>query len=349
MNRSLPLLFLVLVTTPVAADWPQFMRDSQHTGDAAEESLRLPLGLAACVKLDDAVTTSPAVVGGRVYVVDQMGTAYCIDPKANRDSLEAHPDGERACGSNTSSPCVAKGRVYYGTTAGRLHILDAPAARCIKSIEVGWPITGSPTFGQRLDLLSGPRRRSSTASTWTATNAGAGTTTRTTRIPKRTSGASGFPGSWHDPHYGGGEVAVAGKRVVVNLGWDLFCLDDEGKSAKLAWCQRAPLGKDAGIPMGPAICRRVGLLRLSQHRSVGQRHPRQAGRRLLRREEGLPRLSNWAVHRHAGRPRCRRSSGRGTTRASVPTTSPRGQRLWAARTDNTLDQRQFTPASPRPR
>jgi hypothetical protein len=30
--------------------------------------------------------------------------------------------------------------------------------------------------------------------------------------------------------------------VVVNLGWDLFCLEDEGKSAKLAWCQRSPLG-----------------------------------------------------------------------------------------------------------
>ena len=46
---------------------------------------------------------------------------------------------------------------------------------------------------------------------------------------------------------------MAGKKVVVNLGWDLFCLHDEGKSTKLVWCDRAILGKDGGIPMGPAI------------------------------------------------------------------------------------------------
>ena len=34
MNRSHALLFLVLVTTPVAADWSQLMRDSTHTGNA---------------------------------------------------------------------------------------------------------------------------------------------------------------------------------------------------------------------------------------------------------------------------------------------------------------------------
>src|SRR5439155_24226778 len=71
--------------------------------------------------------------------------------------------------------------------------------------------------------------------------------------PKTNKLASGFPGSYHDAHYGGGEVAVAGKRVVVNLGWDLFCLEDEGARARLVWCNRGVLGKDGGIPMGPAI------------------------------------------------------------------------------------------------
>ena len=44
--------------------WPQFMRDSAHTGDAASEALQLPLGLTAQIKLDDAVLTSAAVVDG---------------------------------------------------------------------------------------------------------------------------------------------------------------------------------------------------------------------------------------------------------------------------------------------
>ena len=78
-------LILGWCSTPAqvtAADWPQFMRGPHHAGDAADETLRLPLGLATCVKLDDAITTAPAVVAGRVFVVDQMGTAYCVDPRA---------------------------------------------------------------------------------------------------------------------------------------------------------------------------------------------------------------------------------------------------------------------------
>ena len=59
--------------TNSAADWPQFMRNSAHTGDAADEELRLPLALMAQVRLDDAVMTSAAVVGGR----------SCISPPAS--------------------------------------------------------------------------------------------------------------------------------------------------------------------------------------------------------------------------------------------------------------------------
>jgi len=87
--------FLLGVGPASASDWPMFQRDAAHTGDAAEETLRLPLKLATCVRLEDAVTTSPTVVGGRVYVVDQMGTAYCIDPRANRVLWRSAPEGGR--------------------------------------------------------------------------------------------------------------------------------------------------------------------------------------------------------------------------------------------------------------
>lgn len=239
-----------------AADWPQFMRGPEHTGDAPNETLRLPLGLATCVKLDDAVTTAPAVVAGRVYVVDQMGKAYCIDPKGNCVLWKATPDGDQARGANTSSPCVVKGKVYYGTTAGRLHILEAASGKVHKSIEDGWPVTGSVTWANEsiyfqdlggivhcLDADGNER--------WRYDHYKSYKEPRTAAVLAKDSG--GFPGSFHDPHYGGGEVAVAGKRIAVNLGWDLFCLDDTSPSARLAWCQRSPLGKDAGIPMGPTI------------------------------------------------------------------------------------------------
>src|SRR5262245_53179918 len=323
----------------VAADWPQFMRGPEHAGDAAEETLRLPLDLATCVKLDDAVTTSPAVVGGRVYVVDQMGTAYCIDPTANRVRWKTAPEGDRACGSNTSSPCVAKGRLYYGTTAGRLHILDAGSGKVHESIEVGWPITGSPTFANDsiyfqhlgaivhcLDLDGNERWR------WDHY--------KQYEDPKTNKRASGFPGSWHDPHYGGGEVAVAGKRVVVNLGWDLFCLHDEGKSAPLSWCQRAPLGKDAGIPMGPAIS--------GEYVYCGYPSTDQWGNVIRMKladgsfdEKKDFRDRNWAVHvtpavRNATVFWPRHYQGMSAYDFAL------GHGLWSARTDSTLDQRRFT-------
>ncbi len=127
-------LALVLVATSCpAAEWPQFMRNPAHTGDAAEEVLQLPLGLVAQVRLDDAVMTSPAVVKGRVYVIDQMGTAYCIDARAGRIVWKAAPDGAGAMGANTSSPCVAKGRICFGTTAGNFHILDARDGQLVKT------------------------------------------------------------------------------------------------------------------------------------------------------------------------------------------------------------------------
>src|SRR4051794_16980105 len=91
---ALALLLSCCAGPALAADWPQFMRTSEHTGDASGEAIKLPLGLAVCVRLDDAVTTSPAVVAGKVYVVDQMGTAYCIDPKANKILWKKSPDGD---------------------------------------------------------------------------------------------------------------------------------------------------------------------------------------------------------------------------------------------------------------
>jgi outer membrane protein assembly factor BamB len=200
-----------------AADWPQFMRSADHAGDAEKEVLQRPLELAVAVQLDDAVMTSPAVVGGKVFVADQMGTAYCIDPTANRIVWKSSPDGEHAMGGNTSSVSVANGRVYYGTTGGRLHVLDARSGEAIKSIDVGSPIMGSATWAneslyfQSLDAVvhcldaDGNER-------WRWDHY------RSYVDPKTNKRATGFPGSYHDPHYAGGEVAVSGKRLVVNMG-----------------------------------------------------------------------------------------------------------------------------------
>ncbi len=253
--RRVRLGLLVVAATcssACGADWPQFMRNAQRTGDAADEELQLPLGLVAQVKLDDAVFTSPAIVDGRAYVVDQMGTAYCIEPDKGKIIWKAAPDGERAMGSNTSSPCVVGGRLYFGTTAGQFHILDVNDGEVVRSIDFGWPITASPTLendriyfqtvGGLLHCLDPDGNE-----IWRWDHYEQYTD------PNEKEYASRWPGSYNSPHYGGGEVAVRDKLLVTGMGWDHFCLQDEGDRPRLVWCNRAALGKDDGIPMAPAI------------------------------------------------------------------------------------------------
>ncbi len=244
-----------LLASPPArrdSDWPQFMRVSERTGDASEEALSPALGLEARVRLDDAVMTSPAVVGDSAYVVDQMGAAYAVDWRTGGVRWKTQPDGPRAMGSNTSSPCVAGGRVYYGTTAGSFHILDAATGRMLRTLRLDWPVTGSPAWANDsiyfqtlgavvhcLDPEGNERWRWDHYRRYVEPR------------PERFKGY--HPGGYASPHFGGGEVAVAGRRVVTSLGWDLLCLEDRGGEAALAWCHRAALGKDDGIPMGLSV------------------------------------------------------------------------------------------------
>lgn len=150
MTVKLARLFLLLTSClggllSAGEDWPQFMGNAAHNGDGADAALVPPLGLLAQVKLDDAVVASPAVAGGRVYVVDQMGTAYAVDPAAGKVLWKSAPDGAAAMGSNTASPCVANGRMFFATAAGRLHVLDANDGKALARVDLGAPVVSAVT------------------------------------------------------------------------------------------------------------------------------------------------------------------------------------------------------------
>ncbi|MDA1016224.1 MAG: PQQ-binding-like beta-propeller repeat protein, partial [Planctomycetota bacterium] len=253
-NRVVAVLLfgLLAIGRVSASDWPQLMRSADRTGDAADESLKLPLGLEAQIELDDAVTTSPAVVDGRAYVVDQMGTAYCVDLEAGTIRWKVSPGGTAAFGSNTSSPCVARGRVCYGTTAGRFHVLEAETGRVIKNLDVEASITASPTnAGDRVYF------QSTNAVVYCVNLDGEVLWTWDHYVrhqpPLEDRLKRYHPGSYDRPHYGGGEIAVSDGRLVTGIGWDHLCLEDKGDRAELKWCNRAALGKDDGIPMACSI------------------------------------------------------------------------------------------------
>lgn len=121
------------------------MGDAAHTASARDERLSLPLHVAARVMLDDAVLTSPVVSDGRVFVVDQMGIAYCVDPQQPAIVWKTRPPGADAVGGTTSSPCVVAGRLAYGTTAGKFYLLDTISGEVLKTIEFNQPILGANT------------------------------------------------------------------------------------------------------------------------------------------------------------------------------------------------------------
>ena len=105
-------------------NWNQFMNGASHTGNAADRVLSFPLVLNAQVRLADSILTSPVIVDGLVYVVDQMGTAYCVDPETKSIVWKTNPDGAEAMGSNTSSPCVVNGKMHRSR-----ELPDTPAVR----------------------------------------------------------------------------------------------------------------------------------------------------------------------------------------------------------------------------
>lgn len=214
------------------SDSPQFMRNSENNGNAPDEQLAMPLNLIAQIKLDDVVMNSPAIVDDLVYVVDQMGKAYCIDPNADPKILwKSAPEGNTAYGSNTASPCVANGKLYFATTTGNVHILDAANGNLTRTVSFGSSIVSGPTYAndsfyfQTLDAIvhcldsDGNER-------WQWQKAG-------------------------NIHYGGCVVAVSGTKVVTSVGSNMYCLEDMGTQARILWS--AGTSSTRYVPTGISI------------------------------------------------------------------------------------------------
>ncbi len=131
-----------------AEDWVQYKFDARHSGNAADRSISLPLGLVGAAALTDAILTSPVVAGGRVFVVDGSGVAFCIDA-ATAQVLWKHetPGGKANC-NNVSSPAVAGPYLHFGTTAGTYYVLNVADGKVVKEIACGEPIFSAPVVSE---------------------------------------------------------------------------------------------------------------------------------------------------------------------------------------------------------
>jgi len=157
------LLVCLLAGPALAEDWVQFKFDARHSGDVPGRSVAAPLGLVATATLTDAVFTAPVVAGGRVYVVDGSGVAFCFDARTLHPLWKFETRGGAANCSNVSSPAIAEGYLHFGTMAGYYYVLDAATGKVVKEIACGEPIFSTPvvtggrvyfvTLGSRLHAL----------------------------------------------------------------------------------------------------------------------------------------------------------------------------------------------------
>jgi outer membrane protein assembly factor BamB len=122
--------------------------DSRHSGNVADRSLSLPLGLVGAVPLTDAIFTSPVVAGGRVFVVDGSGVAFCIDAATARVLWKFETRGGKTNCNNVSSPAIAGPYLHFGTMAGTYYVLSVADGKVVKEIACGEPIFSSPVVAE---------------------------------------------------------------------------------------------------------------------------------------------------------------------------------------------------------
>jgi outer membrane protein assembly factor BamB len=222
-----------------AADWTQYKYDCEHSGNAPALHIGDDIGLQAAIPLTDAIFTSPALAGGRVYVLDGAGVLFCVDA-TTRDIVWQFrsPGGARNC-NNYSSPAVVEGYVHFGTMAGQYFVLDARDGRVVRQIECGEPVFSCPvagpggvyfaTLGSRVFALS---PQGQVRWTWDYVR-------EVLKFPgDRWSGQDWLDFkkervSWREQFLCSREMAVHGHTLVVPAGGSIVWLADRGDQAQM--------------------------------------------------------------------------------------------------------------------
>lgn len=151
MHRAALLLLLLLFSCSAASagDWPQFMFNAAHSGNAAEMDLDVEkLGLQGAVAMTDGIYTSPVVAGGKVYVVDGSGCAACFDTATLAEVWRFQSKGGKQNVNNVSSPAIAGKYLHFGTAAGLYYVLDRETGAVVAEVDCGEPIFSTPVVAK---------------------------------------------------------------------------------------------------------------------------------------------------------------------------------------------------------
>ncbi len=259
LGRCFVLMAILAVGAKAAAeDWMQLRHDARHSGDAAERNVSVPLGLAATAALDDAVFTAPVVAGGRVYVVDGSGTAWCLDAATLCTVWKLRTAGGPANVNNVSSPALAGRFLHFGTMAGGYYVVDAASGAVVRRLACGEPIFSTPvvagdrvyfaTLGSQVYALQPDGQ---VVWTWDYVRE------RLQFTGDRWSGAEwcqhvGGRANWKYQFTCPTDLAVVGRTLIVPAGGEILWLDDAGPRAELRLAGVVPnfKGSERPAPFG---------------------------------------------------------------------------------------------------
>lgn len=145
----LRLTLLFLATAALAEDWPQFMFNSAHSGNAADRDIDVEhLGLQGAVAMSDGIYTSPVVADGKVFVLDGSGLCACFDAATLKEVWRFQSKGGKQNVNNVSSPAIVGKYLHFGTTAGIYYVLDRTTGAVVKEIDCKEPIFSTPVIGK---------------------------------------------------------------------------------------------------------------------------------------------------------------------------------------------------------
>ncbi len=160
-------LLLLSALSLQAEDWPQFMFNAAHSGNAATHDLAASdLRLQGTAPMSDAIFTSPVVADGKFYVVDGSGLCACFDAVTLQREWSFQTKGGTLNVNNVSSPAIAGDYLHFGTTAGLYYVLRRSDGSLAAEVDCGEPVFSTPvvskdrvyvaTLGARVLALTPP-------------------------------------------------------------------------------------------------------------------------------------------------------------------------------------------------
>jgi len=120
-------------------EWPMFHHDLNHTGYSTSTAPNTN-GVLWTYQTGNAVYSSPAVAGGKVYIGSTDYKVYALDATTG-EFIWSYQTGSQVA---WSSPAVANGKVYIGSRDGYFYALDASTGGLIWSYQTGVIAYSSP-------------------------------------------------------------------------------------------------------------------------------------------------------------------------------------------------------------